>query len=149
LPDTYEGWAQNRRVSPENASPILAWAESLRRLPDRNPPDSPTVWITGFLARQFLGEPCSPPTPQLYRQDIPLRPASVLAIPFSLCSGGSLLITRDGCHETRALSVTPTVTFTEPTEAEASVRACNSGAGRHLSGDDYRLTWNTIFPVTR
>jgi hypothetical protein len=59
------------------------------------------------------------------------------------------MITCDGGHETRTLSVTPTVTFTEPTEAVASVRACNRGAGRHLSSDDYRSTGNTIFPVTR
>jgi hypothetical protein len=126
LADTYEGWAQDRLMSPERSAQLLGWAESLRRLADEvgpawNPPNPPTVSIIGFLGRLTLDEPSPPPTPQLHRPDIPLRPNSVLASPLRLFSGWWLLITCGGCHEIRMLPVASALSFARDGESVGAI----------------------------
>jgi len=110
LADTYEGWAQDRRTTPERSAQLLGWADGLRRLADEvgpawNPPTTPTVSVTGFLGRLALDEPSPSPTPLLNRPDIRLRPDSVLASPLGLFSAWSLLATCAGCGEARSVPV--------------------------------------------
>ncbi len=157
LADTYEGWAQDRRMSPERSARLLGWADGLRRLadelgPEWNPPTPPTVSAIGFLGRVALDEASPPPTPQLHRPDIRLRPDSVLASPLRLFSAWCLLATCAGCGETRSVPVSSVLSFARDGGSVASVvrrlrchtcgtapsavvitEASNPGAGRQVT----------------
>lgn len=59
LSDVFDGWALDKRRSPEESAKILGWAESLRRLadevcPEWNPPDSARLGVLGFMGRKVL-----------------------------------------------------------------------------------------------
>lgn len=126
LADTFEGWAQDQRMSPERSAQMLGWAESMRRLADEvgptwNPPTPSTVTAIGFLGRLALDEPSPPPTPQLHCRDIPLRADSVLASPLALFSGWNFLATCAGCNATRTVPVNSLLSNAKAAELVASV----------------------------
>jgi hypothetical protein len=110
LADTYDGWAQDKRMTPEKSAQMLGWAEGMRQLaeevgPEWNPPAPPTVTLVGFLGRMVLDEKSPPPTPQLHDPRIPLRQDSVLASPVEMFRGWTLSIACPACVETRQLAV--------------------------------------------
>jgi len=58
LADVFEGWAIDRRVTPEQTAMILRWAEDMRALaervgPDWDPPKPDKLSLVGFLGRTF------------------------------------------------------------------------------------------------
>jgi hypothetical protein len=126
LADTYDGWAQDRRTSPEGSARWLGLAESMRQLaetvgPEWNPPTPATVSISGALARWVLNEPSPPATPQLHDPRVPLRQDSALASPLEMFSGWTLLIACAACDKTRSLAVEEVGSFAKKTESMASV----------------------------
>ena len=61
LADTFEGWALDRRMTPEQTAKLVGWAESMRTLanevgPDWNPPTPERLTLMGFLGRKVLDE---------------------------------------------------------------------------------------------
>jgi len=61
LADVFEGWALDRRVTPEQTARFVGWAESMRTLaekvgPDWDPPKSDKLTFMGFLGRRALDE---------------------------------------------------------------------------------------------
>jgi hypothetical protein len=110
LADTYDGWAQDERMTPEKSARMLGWAEGMRLLaeevgPAWDPPTPPTVTLIGFLGRLVLHEPTPPPTPQLHDPRVPLRQDSVLASQVELFRGWTLSVTCPMCVERRQLAV--------------------------------------------
>jgi hypothetical protein len=137
LADTFEGWAQDKRIGPERSAHLLGVAESMRTLaeevgPSWNPPEPATVSIMGFLGRWMLKEPSPPPTLQLEKPNIPLRQDSVLASPLSLFRGWKLAISCSRCEETRLVEVSDVICFAKEMEPVRSVigrfRCRNCGA---------------------
>ena len=55
LADVFEGWAIDRRMTPEWTAKLTGWAESLRRLADEVGPDwdppAGTLSLVGFFGR--------------------------------------------------------------------------------------------------
>jgi hypothetical protein len=110
LADTYDGWAQDRRMTPEKSAQLLGWAEGMRQMaeqvgPTWEPPTPATVSLVGFLGRMVLDEQSPPPTPQLHNPMIPLRQDSALASPVEMFNGWTLSIACPECVETRQLAV--------------------------------------------
>ena len=61
LADALEGWALDRRLTPEQTAMLVGWAESMRMLaedvgPDWNPPKPERLTLMGFLGRYALDE---------------------------------------------------------------------------------------------
>ena len=61
LADTFEGWAMDDRMNPEQTAKLLGWAESLRQLsdlvgPEWNPPEPESLTLIGFLGRRVLDD---------------------------------------------------------------------------------------------
>jgi hypothetical protein len=61
LADTFEGWALDRRMTPEQIAKLMGWGESMRALaelvgPDWDPPRPRRRTLMGFLGRSVLDE---------------------------------------------------------------------------------------------
>jgi hypothetical protein len=61
LADNFEGWAMDRRLSPEQTAKLVGWAESMRALADEvgpnwNPPKPDKLTLMGFLGRMVCDE---------------------------------------------------------------------------------------------
>jgi len=61
LADHFEGWALDKRVTPEEAASLMGHAENMRQLaellgPQWDPPRPEQLSLLGFLARTLLGE---------------------------------------------------------------------------------------------
>jgi hypothetical protein len=61
LADNFEGWALDKRLSPEWTAKLVGWAESMRALaaevgPDWNPPRPERLTLMGFLGRKVCDE---------------------------------------------------------------------------------------------
>jgi hypothetical protein len=132
--DTFDGWAQDRRLTPEQTAQSLGRSENMRRLagevgPSWDPTPPATVSLFGFLGRLVLDEPAPPPTPRLDRPDIRLRPDSVLASPLQMFLEWKLSIACASCQETRSVPVRllcGTVAEAEPVASVIRRRRCRS-----------------------
>ena len=61
LAESFEGWALDTRLTPEQSAMLVGWAESMRSLadevgPDWNPPKPKKLTLMGFLGRKMLDE---------------------------------------------------------------------------------------------
>ncbi len=61
LADTFEGWAIDKRMTPEQTAKLVGWAESMRALADEvgpnwNPPTPVRLTLMGFMGRKALDE---------------------------------------------------------------------------------------------
>jgi hypothetical protein len=61
LADIYEGWALDKRLTPEESVKLIGWAESMRDLaeevgPNWDPPTPQRLTSIGFLGRKALKE---------------------------------------------------------------------------------------------
>jgi hypothetical protein len=61
LADVFEGWALDKRLTPEQSVQLVGWAESMRALadevgPDWDPPKPKKLTLMGFLGRKALDE---------------------------------------------------------------------------------------------
>lgn len=61
LADAFEGWALDRRMTPEQSAMLVGWSQSMRALadevgPDWNPPEPEKLSLLGFLGRKMLEE---------------------------------------------------------------------------------------------
>jgi hypothetical protein len=61
LADVFEGWALDKKFTPEESARTIGMAESMRALaeevgPDWYPPDPKTLSFLGYIARRGLGE---------------------------------------------------------------------------------------------
>jgi hypothetical protein len=59
LADTFEGWAIDERMTPEQSAKLVGWAESMRNLaeevgPHWNPPTPEKLTLMGFLGRKAI-----------------------------------------------------------------------------------------------
>jgi hypothetical protein len=146
LADSYDGWAQDQRMSPERSAQLLGWADGMRRLadevgPEWNPPTPATVSITGSLGRWALNEPSPPATPQLHNPRNPLRKDSALASPLEIFRRWTLSIACAVCVETRSLAIEQVGSFAKKTDSVGSVigrlrcRACGAAPSWVQLGD--------------
>jgi hypothetical protein len=61
LADAFEGWALDKRMTPEQTAKLVGLAESMRALADEvganwNPPSPERLTLMGFLGRKMLDE---------------------------------------------------------------------------------------------